>query len=161
MSGKVTRRTLIGAGLAVAAYSGGFSSGVFALTANNLNVDDLHTATYKLLGQRPANPFFARKIFAHIAETYPVDSLNALSAVVLATAESDIAQALAHAGLGDLASEIVNTWYSGTVFAGTDKERVIGYIDNLAWQAVKFSTPQSVCGGHFGHWYKIPTGQQL
>lgn len=159
MSKKMTRRDLIGVGLAVAAYSGGFSSGVFALNAENLNVDDLHTATYKLLGQRPANPFFAHKIFSHIAKNYLVDSLNALSTVVLTTAEPDIARALAQAGLDDMASEIANIWYSGTVFAGTDKEQVIGYIDNLAWQALKFSTPQSVCGGHFGHWHKIPTGQ--
>lgn len=161
MPKKVTRRRLIGVGLALAASGSGLSNGAFALNVKNLRVDDLYAATFKLLGQRPATPFFANRIFAHIAQHYPVDSLNSLSAVILQAAEPDMAQALAQNKLTDMANEIANIWYSGTVFAGTDQQKVIGYVDNMAWQAVKFSTPQSVCGGHFGHWHKIPTGQTV
>ena len=161
MAKTVTRRELMGLGLALAASGTGLSSGAFALSVKSLQVDDLYAATYKLLGQRPANPFFASKVFAHIAQHYPVDALNTLSALILKTAEPDMAQALAQNELTGLANEIANIWYSGTVFAGTSEAQVIGYVDNMAWQAIRFSTPQSVCGGHFGHWHKIPTGQTV
>lgn len=159
MSGELTRRDILGAGLVLAAYGGGLVQPAIALNTAALDMTSLTAATYKLLGQRPASPFFADKIFAHITGSYSAESLNALSAVVLDTAEADLAAALRDRGLDQMAADIANTWYSGTVFAGTDKAQVIGYVDNMAWQAVRFSTPQSVCGGHFGHWYKIPTGQ--
>ena len=159
MAREVTRRKLVGAGLVVAAFGGGIPSVAFALNGKDLDLEKFYAATYKLLGQQPANPFFAKKIFAHIVQRYPTETLNALSALVLQTAEADLNHALAKKGLITAASEIVNVWYSGTISDGASEAQVVGYIDNLSWQAIKFSTPQSVCGGHFGHWHKLPTGQ--
>jgi D-sorbitol dehydrogenase-like protein len=61
--------------------------------------------------------------------------------------------------LAAIAVSVTRCWYSG-VFVTTDGEqRVITYVDALAWKTLGYrSAGPNTCGGVFGHWAEKPAG---
>jgi hypothetical protein len=58
-----------------------------------------------------------------------------------------------------IAASITRSWYSGVFVATGGEQRVITYVDALAWKTLGYrSTGSSTCGGAFGHWAEKPAG---
>jgi hypothetical protein len=61
--------------------------------------------------------------------------------------------------LAAIAASVTRSWYSGVFVAMDGGQRVITYVDALAWKALGYrSTGSSTCGGVFGHWAEKPAG---
>lgn len=70
------------------------------------------------------------------------------------------AEALAGAGffeqqeMSDMAAQIAGMWYSG-VYQQDGEDRVATYVDALAWKALHFTKPPTICGS-YGFWATEP-----
>jgi hypothetical protein len=61
--------------------------------------------------------------------------------------------------LAATAASITRSWYSGLFVASDGEQRVITYVDALAWNTLGYrTTGSSTCGGVFGHWAEKPAG---
>jgi D-sorbitol dehydrogenase-like protein len=61
--------------------------------------------------------------------------------------------------LAATAALVTRSWYSGIFVASDGEQRVITYVDALAWKTLGYrSTGSSTCGGVFGHWAEKPAG---
>jgi D-sorbitol dehydrogenase-like protein len=61
--------------------------------------------------------------------------------------------------LAALAATVTRSWYSGIFVARNGEQRVITYVDALAWRTLGYrSSGPNTCGGAFGHWAEKPTG---
>lgn len=83
-------------------------------------------------------------------------SLRALVALVDATPAAGLDAALRARKLDGLANEIVSTWYAGVAGTGAS-QRVVLYLEALAWSAMPGGKPMGVCGGPTGYWADPPT----
>jgi D-sorbitol dehydrogenase-like protein len=61
--------------------------------------------------------------------------------------------------LAAVAASVTRSWYSGVFVATDGEQRVITYVDALAWKTLGYrSAGASTCGGVFGHWAEKPPG---
>ncbi len=59
--------------------------------------------------------------------------------------------------LADLCDAITQLWYSGVYVASGGEQRVVTYVDALAWHALGYRAEgPTACGGVFGHWASAP-----
>lgn len=54
-----------------------------------------------------------------------------------------------------LADTITEYWYTG-IYGSGDNQQVATYVDALAWEAVTFTKPRSICGQFPGFWREPP-----
>lgn len=55
----------------------------------------------------------------------------------------------------DLADQIIEMWYSGVIQQG-EEAQVVTFVDSLAWRAVSYTKPQTICGPYPGFWADRP-----
>jgi hypothetical protein len=61
--------------------------------------------------------------------------------------------------LAATAASVTRAWYSGVFVASNGEQRVITYVDALAWKTLGYrSAGPGTCGGVFGHWAERPAG---
>jgi hypothetical protein len=61
--------------------------------------------------------------------------------------------------LAATAARVTRSWYSGIFVTSDGEQRVITYVDALAWKTLGYrSLGSSTCGGVFGHWAEKPVG---
>jgi len=56
----------------------------------------------------------------------------------------------------ELADYIISMWYTGIYNQG-EEQRVATFVDALAWKAINFTKPPTICGS-FGFWAERPSG---
>lgn len=57
--------------------------------------------------------------------------------------------------LAALADTIITYWYTG-IYDTAEGPRVATYVDALAWRAIDYTKPRSICGPFPGFWHERP-----
>jgi hypothetical protein len=125
--------------------------GFLALSSVLTGFDDLDPVlgrTYLLSLQTRENPeasvgeLYERAGFAGPAPPHSVDELDAAGVF-----DTD--------ALNALADTIITYWYTGIYDSGGEQV-VATYVDSLAWQAIGYTKPRSICGPYPGFWRERP-----
>ncbi len=117
--------------------------------------DAFHDLSVALTGYSPRDPSLVAAF--RDAFSAELNQLQQLYDIVSATPAGGWTQAVAGAGLSDLAEQLVLAWYTGIVGEG-EEQRVLTYLDALVWYAVGYTKPPSTCDTDFGAWALRPPG---
>lgn len=116
---------------------------------------DFHALASKLNAAAPFDPSIETALRDHLTAQYGKGALERLAQIVAENSGVELDEAISAAELDALANAIGATFYSG-LGETADGWQVVTYTGALAWQAVPFTKPPSICGGAFGYWSKAP-----
>jgi hypothetical protein len=73
----------------------------------------------------------------------------------LTVEDLEAAGVFAQESLAALADTIITYWYTG-IYDTAEGPRVATYVDALAWQAIEYTKPRTICGPFPGFWRERP-----
>ena len=115
-----------------------------------------------LTGIKHLNPILGQVYLQHLQDTgAAIESLLEQALVTdpnqpppAGIADLEAAGIFSQEQTSKLADQIIEMWYSGQISAG-DQTTVVTFVDALAWKALTFTKPPTICG-EYGFWALKP-----